>query len=310
MALVRSRSASSRRGCRWRWPAAERSPGRRCRRIPGPDQARRSARPRGMGARHHRPRRAAFVDVVSQSPARPASCPTTASLSSDVLDTAPALQLREAGRRSSRRRRAHRGARALRARVRRGAMHGPHPRGPRRADHLGVKLAGLEWESHPAGERLGARPPRPRWASSARSARTRPQAQRSRRRRFGWPDRARGHLDPGGAAGPPRGGPDRGRARGRLARAARDRDPPSPAHRGARGRGAVQGRAEGLVRDASQAQPDHERNASLACAAAARLRQAGLENVACCGTSATSRTRPWSAWPLRTRRRSCTTCGT
>ena len=39
----------------------------------------------------------------------------------------------------------------------------------------------------------------------------------------------------------------------------RDRDPPSPAHRGGRGRGGVQGGPEGLVRDAAQAQPDHRR---------------------------------------------------
>ena len=118
---------------------------------------------------------------------------------------------------------------------------------------------------------------------------------------------ARGRLDAGGAARPPRRAADGDRAGGRRARALRHRDPPPPAHRGARGRGAVPGgRPEGLVGDAAQAQPDRVASASPAspgCCAATRRPASRTWRS---GTSATSRTRRSSGWRCPTRR-SCST---
>ena len=118
--------------------------------------------------------------------------------------------------------------------------------------------------------------------------------------------RARGRLDAGGGARPARAVPERDRARRRRPRAVRHRDPPSPAHRGARGRGAVPRGPEGLVGDAAQAQPDRDASgspASRACCAATRRPGSRTSRS---GTSATSRTRPPSAWRCPTPR-SCST---
>ena len=62
------------------------------------------------------------------------------------------------------------------------------------------------------------------------------------------------------------------RARRRRPRALRDRGPQPAADRGARGRGAVRRRPEGLLGDAAQAQPDPHRADHRARAGPARLR--------------------------------------
>ena len=80
---------------------------------------------------------AAFVDVVSDSIGDEGRWLHYGLTSSDVLDTALALQLREAGEILVRGARAYRDALVGQgARVRRDALRRPHPRGPRRADHL------------------------------------------------------------------------------------------------------------------------------------------------------------------------------
>ncbi len=85
------------------------------------------------------------------------------------------------------------------------------------------------------------------------------------------------------------------RRRRLVDRAARHRNPPSAAHRGAGSRGVLLGRPEGLVGDAAQAQ-------SRAHGKPRRPRAHGARLCACrpwrtwrSGTSATSRTRPSSA---------------
>ena len=70
---------------------------------------------------------------------------------------------------------------------------------------------------------------------------------------------ARGRRHPGRPARPPRGADLADRDRRRRPRALRDRGPQPAAHRGARGRGAVRRRPEGLLGDAPQAQPDPHR---------------------------------------------------
>ena len=103
--------------------------------------------------------------------------------SSDVVDTGLALQLRAAGRAAARRRRPpDRGARRPGPGRGRDADDGPHPLGPRRADHARAQA-----------RRLGVR------------GRPRPDAAGGRRRR----DRHRQDLRPGRDVQPPRPG-DRG----------------------------------------------------------------------------------------------------
>jgi len=98
---------------------------------------------------------AAFVDVVSGSIGEPGRWVHYGLTSSDVLDTALALQLREAGREVvaaadalttvlARRAREHAGVLSM------GRTHGVHAE----PTTFGVKLAGFAWESHRAAERL------------------------------------------------------------------------------------------------------------------------------------------------------------
>jgi len=98
---------------------------------------------------------AAFVDVVSGSIGEPGRWVHYGLTSSDVLDTALALQLREAGREVVaaadalttvlvRRAREHAGVLCM------GRTHGVHAE----PTTFGVKLAGFAWESHRAAERL------------------------------------------------------------------------------------------------------------------------------------------------------------
>ena len=218
--------------------------------------------------------------------------------SSDVLDTALALQLRAAGevdRCAARARaasaRSPRGRASTRTRCASGRTHGVHAE----PTTFGLKLAGFAFEAAPqrasgcerafeqaaVGRALGrgrhlrgARRPtfEARVLDAARAARARPSPRRSSPR-----DRHAELLQ-------------RDRARGRRARALRDRDPPPPAHRGARGRGAVPRGPEGLERDAAQAQPDHGRADHRPRARAARQRAGRRSRTSRCGTSATSRT--------------------
>ena len=69
-----------------------------------------------------------------------------------------------------------------------------------------------------------------------------------------------------------------------------DRDPPPAAHRGPRGAGAVSRRAEGLLGDAAQAQPDQGRADLGPRARAARPTRRRRSRTSRCGTSATSAT--------------------
>ena len=119
--------------------------------------------------------------------------------------------------------------------------------------------------------------------------------------------RARGRLDPGRAARPPRRAARGDRARGRRARALRHRDPPPPAHRGARGRGAVPRRARRAQSrcrtSATRSLRERHHRASPGCCAATRRPGSRTWRS---GTSATSRTPRPSGWRCPTRR-SCST---
>ena len=199
--------------------------------------------------------------------------------SSDVLDTALALQLRARGR-------------ADRARARASSP----PRSPSgRASTRTRSASAAPTASTPSRRRSGSSSPASR---SRRTATPSGSSARSRRPRRGaisgavgtyaslGPDYerrvldaprpgARAGLHPGRPARPPRRAAAGDRARRRRAGALRDRDPPPPAHRGARGRGAVPRRPEGLERDAAQAQPDHHRAHHRPRPRAARLRAGG-----------------------------------
>ena len=201
-----------------------------------------------------------------------------------------------------------------RARVPRHALRRAHARRARRADHVRAEAGGLRVRER-AQRRPAASAPsrRSRSASSrARSAPTRrstPRSSAARSSELGprAPSRVSTQVVPRDRHAELL---TRDRARRRLARAARDRDPPPPAHRGARGRGAVPRGPEGLERDAAQAQPDHLRAdhaASRGCCAATR-RPASRTSRS--GTSATSRTPRSSGSCCRTRPPCSTTCST
>ena len=216
--------------------------------------------------------------------------------SSDVLDTALALQIKAAGEIVLRgRARARHRARAPRARAQGHALRRPHARHPGRADDVRHQARRLRVRGAPQRRAAAARvrPGERRARSPARSAptpSTSPDFERRVLDRLGL--RRRGRLDPGGPARPPRRAAPGDRARRRRPRAFRHRDPPPAAHRGARGRGAVPRRqAEGLVGDAAQAQPDHHRADHRHRAAAARLLAGGRSRTSPSGTSGTSRTR-------------------
>ena len=218
---------------------------------------------------------AAFVDVLSGSAGPAGRWIHFGLTSSDVLDTALALQLRRAGEVIVPGARELAAALAERAREHAdtlcvGRTHGVHAE----PTSFGLKLAGFAMEAHRNAERLerafaqaatgaisgavgtyaslgaGLRGPRAGAAGAG----------------------GRAGLHPGRPARPPRRAAERDRARRRRAGALRAGDPPPPAHRGARGRGALQGGPEGLERDAAQAQPDHHRADLRAGAGAARLR--------------------------------------
>ena len=218
--------------------------------------------------------------------------------SSDVVDTALALQLRAAGERLAGGR-GRPARRADRPRPPRGRHRddGPHPLRPRGADDVRAEVRGLglrggprtraprrgdRGDRHRQDQRPGGdlQPPGPgRGGGGARGPR---------------PARGPGqHADR--PAGPPRGLPGGDRDPRRHARAARDGGAEPPAHRDRGGHGAVQARPEGLVGDAPQAQPDPVGADRGAGPAPPRLRADGRSRTSRCGTSATSATAPPSA---------------
>ena len=207
---------------------------------------------------------AAFVDVVAASIGPEGRWIHYGLTSSDVLDTALALQLRDAGEMIlAGSARLPRRADRARARAPRDDHRRAHPRGPRGADHLRPPACRLRLRgrTQPAPARAGVRGGAGGQALGGR-----------RHLRIGAPGgrapgdglarpASRGDLDPGSPPGPPRGGLRRDRAGRGRARALRDRDPKPSADRGARGRGAVRCHPEGLLGDAPQAQPDPHRAA-------------------------------------------------
>ena len=237
---------------------------------------------------------AAFVDVLGASAGAAGRWIHYGLTSSDVLDTALALQLRRAGR-----------GRSCPAPAR------SPPRWPSaRASTPGRCASAAPTACTPSRRRSGSSSPASRFEAHRNAERLeRAFAQAATGAISGavgtyatlGPDyearvldglglAARAGLHPGRPARPPRRAAAGDRARGRRAGALRDRDPPPAAHGGARGRGAVPRRPEGVERDAAQAQPDHHASGSRAsrasCAATPRRRWRTSRS----GTSATSRT--------------------
>ena len=219
---------------------------------------------------------AAFVDVVAASVGEPGRWVHHGLTSSDVLDTALALQLSQAGADAGGRRlRLPRRPGAPGARAGRHAVRRAHPRRAGRAHDVRAEAGRLRLRGPPQRAPPGARRGGSLGGRALRRGRhLRRQRPRDRGRRAA-PARSepRGRLHAGGAARPPRRAAGGHRARGRRAGALRDRDPPPAAHRGARGGGALPGgSAEGLLGHAPQAQPDRQRAHHGHRPASARLR--------------------------------------
>ena len=196
---------------------------------PGGDPRRHVHRRGGPGARGgHRPRRRRVRRRAGRlRRARPGAGSTSGSTSSDVLDTALALQLRRAGRADRRAARA-RYAAALAERAREhadtlcvGRTHGVHAE----PTSFGLKLAGYAMEAHRNAERLERA-----FAQAATGAISGavgtyaslgPDFERARARAARACGRA--GLHPGRPARPPRRAAERDRARRRRAGALRDR---------------------------------------------------------------------------------------
>ena len=301
----------SRRCARSRWPPARRWMGR------PPRSSRRSAARRfTVEAIEEREKvtdhdTAAFVDVLAASAGPAGRWIHYGLTSSDVLDTGLALQLRRVGELvlpDSRRL-----VQALAARAREhvhtlcvGRTHGIHAE----PTTFGIKLAGFAFEADRNARRLerafeqvavGAISGRRRYvlrdvaglrgtgAAAARAG-------------------ARARLHAGGGTRPPRRAAPGGRARGRGARAVRDRASPPGADRGRRGARAVRRRAEGLELDAAQAQPDQVRAGRRVWRACSAATPRPRSRTSRCGTSATSLTHRSSGSSCPTRRPCSTTC--
>ncbi len=189
---------------------------------------------------------AAFVDAVAEQLGPEGRWVHYGLTSSDVVDTALALQLRDAGELVLR------GIdRALAAVVaaRRGApphdLHRPLARHPRRADDVRLEARRLGVRARPGARPARARaravPRRPAVGDGRHLRRDRPGggADRVRASR----SRARPGVDAGDRARPARRAAGGARPLRHVAGPIRDRDPPPCPHRGARGRGAVRGAA-------------------------------------------------------------------
>ena len=236
---------------------------------------------------------AAFVDVLAASAGEAGRWIHFGLTSSDVLDTALALQLKAAGEAIVPGARALLQALATRAREHVqtlcvGRTHGVHAE----PTTFGVKLAGLAFEAHRNALRLERAFAQVSVGGISGAvgtyAATSPEFEERVLARLGLG--ARVGLHAGGGARPPRGAAERDRARGGRHGAPGDRGAPPAAHGGARGAGAVPRRPEGLERDAAQAQPDQGRADLRARTRAARQRAGGPGERGVCGTSATSPT--------------------
>ena len=237
-----------------------------------------SASPRSSATTDHDT--AAFVDAVAEQLGPEGRWLHYGLTSSDVVDTALALQIQDAGTLDPRRarprdRRGRRAApRSTAASICIGRTHGIHAE----PTTFGWKLAGWAFEldrdrtrlaraleSNRVGQLSGT-------VGTLRRPRPRGRAHRLRAARA----RARPALDAGDRARPPRRAALGARAHRDVARAVRDRDPPPRAHRGARGRGAVRAGHEGLLGDAAQAQPEGRRaDLRASRASCARPRSSG-----------------------------------
>ena len=252
---------------------------------------------------------AAFVDVVAESVGEAGRWVHHGLTSSDVLDTALALQLTAAGLiliggavdyrdALMRQARAHRGTLCV------GRTHGVHAE----PTTFGVKLAGFAFEAQRNLRRLERAVEQVSVGALSGAVGTYatngPEFERVVLQRLGLA--REGVSDPGGGARSPRRVLVSDRDRGRRPRALRHRDPPPPAHRGARGRGAVPGRPEGLVRDARTSATRSSPSASPASPGSCAATRRPASRTWRSGTSATSPTPPSSASRCPTRR-SCST---
>ena len=231
--------------------------------------------------------------------------------SSDVVDTALALQLRAAGERLLDDADRLIAALVARARIEAGTVmmgrtHSVHAE----PTTFGLKCAGWAFEVARGRARLAEATAE--IATGKISGPVGTYSHLGAGHRGGGPRRARAARGPGEhpdrPARPARGVPRGHRDPRRHARAARDRGPQPPAHRDRRGHGAVPAGPEGQLGDAPQAQPDPVRADRRARAPAARVRPDRRSRTSRCGTSATSATAPRSGWRCPTPRSCSTTC--
>ena len=218
---------------------------------------------------------AAFVDVVAASVGEHGRWVHYGLTSSDVLDTALALQLRQAGEIVVAGARAYRDALIERALEQRdtlcvGRTHGVHAE----PTTFGLRLAGFAFEAdrnlarlEEAFEQLAVG----KLSGAVGTYASVPPAVEARvMERLGL------RREDVATQVVPRDRhavlTSRDRDRRRRPRALRDRGPQPAANRGARGRGAVRRRPEGLLGDAAQAQPDPHRADHRPGPGAARLR--------------------------------------
>ena len=205
---------------------------------------------------------AAFVDAVASDLGEEGRWFHYGLTSSDVVDTALALQLQAAGELIL-----EGVGRAFEAVVARaeehrltltiGRTHGVHAE----PTTFGLKLAvwAFELDRARGRDRAGARKRAGREAvGRRRELRGDRPGGRAHRLRAARP-RARAGRHPGRPARPPRGAARRTRGQRSLAGALRARDPPPRPHRGRRGARAVRQGPEGLLRDAAQAESGRRR---------------------------------------------------
>ena len=243
---------------------------------------------------------AAFVDVLAASAGEAGRWIHFGLTSSDVLDTALALQLRAAGEVIVAGARALDGGARARARASTrstlcvGRTHGVHAE-PTTLRHQArrLRVRGAPQRRAPASARSRRSPSGALSGAVGTYAATSPEFEA----RVLAPPRAcaRGRLHAGRPPRPPRRAARRDRARRRRPRAPRDRGPPPAAHRGARGcrsRSAPARRAPRRCRTSATRSRASRSPGSRACCAATPRRRS---RTSPCGTSATSPTPPSSA---------------